>query len=216
MQLGPISTVVNGAGTSLAIGPLWEVDQADWWTDVETSLAGAYNVCRSVIPAMMARRTGRIINVSSYAALRPAPYETAYGIAKAGLASMTESLAASLEPYDVRAFAVTPGFVSTGMTQRLVDSPQGRRWLPDLSRRRPLDPELFVQLVVRIARGDADALSGRFLHALDDLDELVLRLEEIEADDLYVSRLRRLPRRPDLVGDSLDLGAALPRHRGNT
>ena len=70
-KLGPISTVINNAGTSLAVGPLWEVDPRDWWTDVETSLGGAFNVCRSVIPGMIARRQGRILNVSSYAGVAP-------------------------------------------------------------------------------------------------------------------------------------------------
>ena len=53
-------------------------------------------------------------------------------------------------------------------------------------------PQRVAALVARIARGDADPLSGRFLHALDDLDDLLARVGEIEADDLYAPRLRRL------------------------
>jgi len=196
-ELGPISTLVNGAGTSLAIGPVWEVSPRDWWTDVETSLGGAFNVSRSVIPGMIARRTGRILNVSSYAALRPAPHQSGYAVAKAGLASLTEALAASLEPYGIRAFTVTPGFVRTRMTRHLVESPEGRRWLPELQRREALDPELFVRLVVTLATGGADELNGRFVHALDDLAELVLRAAEIDAQELYLPRLRRIPPQPE-------------------
>jgi NAD(P)-dependent dehydrogenase (short-subunit alcohol dehydrogenase family) len=191
-KLGPISTVVNNAGTSLAVGPLWEVDPRDWWTDVETSLGGAFNVCRSVIPGMIDRRQGRILNVSSYAGLRAAPYQNGYGAAKAGVTSLTQSLAASLQPYGVRAFTVTPGFVRTDLTGRLMESPEGRRWLPELSTRDGLDPDLFVRLTVTVALGGADALNGRFLHALDDISELVRRFGEIEAEDLYAPRLRRL------------------------
>jgi NAD(P)-dependent dehydrogenase (short-subunit alcohol dehydrogenase family) len=191
-KLGPISTVVNNAGTSLAVGPLWEVEPGDWWTDVETSLGGAFNVCRSVIPGMMTRGQGRILNVSSYAALRPAPYQNGYGAAKAGLASLTESLAASLGPYGIRAFTVTPGFVRTGLTRQLTESPEGRRWLPELEGREGLDPELFVGLTVTIALGGADVLTGRFLHALDDISELVRRIGDVESEELYVPRLRRL------------------------
>jgi NAD(P)-dependent dehydrogenase (short-subunit alcohol dehydrogenase family) len=191
-KLGPISTVVNNAGTSLAVGPLWEVDPGDWWTDVETSLGGAFNVCRSVIPGMIARGQGRILNVSSYAALRPAPYQNGYAAAKAGLASLTESLAASLGPYGIRAFTVTPGFVRTSLTRQLTESPEGRRWLPELEGRAGLDPERFVRLTVTVALGGADALNGRFLHALDDISELVRRIGDIESAELYVPRLRRL------------------------
>lgn len=191
-KLGPISTVINNAGTSLAIGPLWEADPSTWWTDVETSLGGAFNVCRSVIPGMIARRRGRILNVSSYAAHRAAPYQSAYGCAKAGLASLTESLAASLQPYGVHAFTITPGFVRTSLTAQLTESPQGQRWLPELRGRDSLDLDLFVRLAVTVALGGADVLNGRFLHALDDISELVRRSGEIDTEELYVPRLRRL------------------------
>lgn len=191
-KLGPISTVVNNAGTSLAIGPLWEVDPGAWWTDVETSLGGAFNVCRSVIPRMIARRQGRILNVSSYAGLRAAPYQSGYGCAKAGLANLTESLAVSLLPYGIRVFTVTPGFVRTSLTAQLTESPQGRHWLPELQTRDSLDPDLFVRLTVTVALGGADILNGRFLHALDNIGELVSRFGDIESEELYVPRLRRL------------------------
>ena len=191
-KLGPISTVVNNAGTSLAIGPLWEVDPGAWWTDVETSLGGAFNVCRSVIPGMIARRQGRILNVSSYAGLRAAPYQSGYGCAKAGLANLTESLAVSLLPYGIRVFTVTPGFVRTSLTEHLTQSPQGRHWLPELQTRDSLDPDLFVRLTVTVALGGADILNGRFLHALDNIGELVSRFDDVESEELYVPRLRRL------------------------
>ena len=191
-KLGPILTVVNNAGTSLAIGPLWEADAGAWWTDVETSLGGAFNVCRSVIPGMIARRQGRILNVSSYAGLRAAPYQSGYGCAKAGLANLTESLAASLLPYGIRAFTVTPGFVRTSLTTQLTESPEGRLWLSELQTRDSLDPDLFVRLTVTVALGGADILNGRFLHALDDISELVSRFGDIESEELYVPRLRRL------------------------
>lgn len=191
-KLGPISTAVNNAGTSLAIGPLWEADPGAWWTDVETSLGGAFNVCRSVIPGMIARRQGRILNVSSYAGLRAAPYQSGYGCAKAGLTNLTESLAVSLLPYGIRVFTVTPGFVRTSLTEQLTESPQGRRWLPELQTRDSLDPDLFVRLAVTVALGGADILNGRFLHALDNIGELVSRFDDIESEELYVPRLRRL------------------------
>jgi NAD(P)-dependent dehydrogenase (short-subunit alcohol dehydrogenase family) len=192
-ELGPISTVVNAAGTSLAIGPLWQIDPRDWWTDVETSLGGAFNVCRSVLPGMIARGSGRILNVSSYAGLRPAPHQTAYGVAKAGLANLTESLSTSLAPFGVLAFTVTSGFVSTDLTDRLTQTTEGQRWLPELQGRQSMGPDAFVRLVVMIAQGEADELNGRFLHAQDDLGDLVRRLREVESEELYVPRLRRLP-----------------------
>jgi NAD(P)-dependent dehydrogenase (short-subunit alcohol dehydrogenase family) len=193
--LGPVSTLINNAGTSLAIGPMWEVDPLDWWTDIETSLRGTFNLCRSVIPGMIVRRHGRILNVSSYAGVRAAPYQNGYGCAKAGVTSLTESLASSLSAHGVQVFAITPGFVRTELTRQLIESPAGCRWLPEARTRDSADLGLFVRLAVMLALGRADALSGRFLHALDDVDELLRRIDEVDRDELYVPRLRRLGER---------------------
>ena len=192
-EFGPVAVLVNNAGSMRAVGPLWEVDADDWWSDVHTSLAGAFNLCREVVPGMIDRRSGRIVNVTSYAAVRPAPYQTAYACAKAGLASLTEALAASLDEYGVRAFSAAPGFTETEMTLSLASSEAGRRWLPDAGRGRVVAPELSARLIVALATGAADELNGRFVHTLDDLGELVARVEEIRRDDLYAPRVRRLP-----------------------
>lgn len=190
---GPIGVLVNNAGTLLAIGPLWEVDPDDWWSDLRSSLGGAFLFCREVVPRMLARRAGRIVNVTSYAGLRPAPYQTGYACAKAGVVSLTEALAASLEEHGIKAFAVAPGFTRTEMTRRLTESEAGRRWLPHLTEAQVVEVERSANLITLLASGGADALSGRLVHALDDLDALVGRVDEIRRDDLYVPRLRRLP-----------------------
>jgi 3-oxoacyl-[acyl-carrier protein] reductase len=192
--LGPISTLVNNAGSMLAIGPLWEVDPGNWWTDIQTSVGGTFNFCRCVIPGMIARRHGRILNVTSYAAVRAAPYQSGYACGKAALTNLTESLAASLAGHGVQAFAITPGFVDTRLTRNMTATPDGQKWFPEAGSRESLGPELFVRLAVTLALGQADVLSGRFLHALDDVSQLVDRVSEIEDEDLYAPRLRRLPK----------------------
>ncbi len=192
--LGPVSTLVNNAGSMLAIGPLWEVDPGNWWIDIETSLRGTFNFCRCVIPGMVTRRHGRILNVSSYAGVRAAPYQSGYACGKAALTNLTESLAASLAVHGVQAFAVTQGFVDTRMTRQMTATADGRRWLPEAGARESLGPQLFVRLAVTLALGQADVLSGRFLHALDDVGQMVQRVNEIENEEFYVPRLRRLPK----------------------
>lgn len=192
--LGPISALVNNAGSMLAIGPLWEVDPRNWWTDIETSLGGTFNFCRCVVPGMIARQHGRILNVSSYAGVRAAPYQSGYACGKAALTNLTESLAASLAGHGVHAFAITPGFVDTRLTRQMTATPDGQKWFPEAGARESLAPDLFVRLAVTLALGEADILSGRFLHALDDVSQLVDRVNEIENEDLYAPRLRRLPK----------------------
>jgi NAD(P)-dependent dehydrogenase (short-subunit alcohol dehydrogenase family) len=190
-ELGPVDVVVHGAGVCTAFGPTWEVDVERWRSDVDTSLVGAFVLFRRVLPGMIARGRGRLIALNSYAAVRPAPHQSAYAAGKAALASLIESLDSELEGTGVRAFSVTPGFVWTEMTEAMAASP----WFPALAERRDAVPlERVAALVCRIARGDADPLSGRFLHALDDLDNLLANVSEIERDDLYAPRLRRLQR----------------------
>jgi NAD(P)-dependent dehydrogenase (short-subunit alcohol dehydrogenase family) len=192
-KLGPVEALVNNAGSMRAIGPLWEVDAADWRADLDTSVGGAFALCRAVVPGMVERRAGRIVNVVSYAAVRPAPFQSGYAAGKAALASLTEALAASLEEHGVKAFSVAPGFTHSEMTRQLTESEEGRRWFPEAGRGRDVAAEQSAQLILALAGGHADELSGRFLHALDDLDTLLGRLEEIRRDDLYAPRLRRLP-----------------------
>jgi NAD(P)-dependent dehydrogenase (short-subunit alcohol dehydrogenase family) len=191
-RLGSISALVNNAGSLRAIGPLWEVDADDWWADLRTSLGGAFNCCRAVVPRMIRRRHGRIVNVTSYVAVRPAPYQTGYACAKAGMASLTDALAASLDEFGIKVFSAAPGFTPTEMTRHLTQSEAGRRWLPTVGTGQVVDAERSAQLIALLARGGADELNGRFLHALDDVDVLLARLEEIRGEDLYAPRLRRL------------------------
>ena len=192
-ELGPLALVVNNAGADSAHGPLWETDPDVWWRDVEVSLRGTYLVCRAAVPRMLERGAGRIVNVSSYAALRGSPYNSAYGAGKAGLLSLTESLAESLVDTGVHVFAITPGYVRTEMTERLIAAQAEHGWFPHVDDREPLDPSRAADLVALLASGRADRLSGRFLHALDDVEEIAKRVDEVERDDLYAARLRRLP-----------------------
>jgi NAD(P)-dependent dehydrogenase (short-subunit alcohol dehydrogenase family) len=192
---GPIGVLVNNAGSLRAIGPLWEADPNDWWTDVATSLDGAFNFCRAVVPHMLTRGDGRVVNVTSYAGTRPAPYQSGYGCAKAALNSLTESLAAELGGHGIAVFGVAAGFTRTDMTDHLTTSEAGRRWLPDAGAGPAVAADRTARLIASLAAGRADALSGRLLHSLDEVDALLAGIDEIRRDDLYTPRVRRLPGR---------------------
>jgi NAD(P)-dependent dehydrogenase (short-subunit alcohol dehydrogenase family) len=170
--LGSINLLVNNAGTLDAIGPVWEVEPDAWRRDLETGVLGAFHCSRAVLPEMIARGRGRIVNVSSGAATRPYPYGSGYAAGKAALLNFTETLAAETKEHGLAVFAITPGFVWTEMTERLRDAAGAA---PDISGADPVAPERAGELVVRLASGDADALSGRFIHVRDDLDELLSR-----------------------------------------
>jgi NAD(P)-dependent dehydrogenase (short-subunit alcohol dehydrogenase family) len=189
-RLGPPSLLVNNAGTWQHVGPLEEADVSEWWRDIEVSLRGSFLCSRAVLPPMLERRAGRIVNVSSYAAIAPPPYTSAYVAAKAALLTLSESLALELRGRGVTVFAITPGFVRTAIVDRVARSPEGRKFRPDLVERSDdLPPEWAGRLVADIASGRLDALSGSFLHVRDDVDELLRRAEEIRDRGLYRLRL---------------------------
>lgn len=92
-QLGPVDLLVNNAGVSGPLGPISSADPAAWWHALEVNLGGVFHCARAVLPAMIVRGRGRIINVSSSAGTVPWPYLSAYAISKAALLHFTENLA---------------------------------------------------------------------------------------------------------------------------
>ena len=172
-ELGPIALVVNNAGMDRPFGPLWEADPELWWGDVEGTCGG-----HSSSPALSCRRCSRAApGVSSTlrrtrACVR-SPYNSVYGAAEAAIINLTASLAESLKGTGVHAFAISAGHVLTAMTTRLLELQEERGWFPHLVGRDPLDPSLASRLVLQLASAKADRLSGRYLHALDDLDDLL-------------------------------------------
>jgi 3-oxoacyl-[acyl-carrier protein] reductase len=178
---GRIDLLVANAGTSRdEHGAAWELDPADWWRVFEVNILGVYLCCRAVIPGMLERGDGRIVNVASGAAYLPGVSSTSYSASKAAVHRFSETLARQLEPHGIPVFSISPGLVRTQMTEDFGDDAP---WTP---------PELAPRLVRALASGRLDGLAGRYLHAEhDDIDDLAARAEEIVAEDLNAIRLRR-------------------------
>jgi NAD(P)-dependent dehydrogenase (short-subunit alcohol dehydrogenase family) len=164
-ELGQVDLLVNNAGLIDALEvPLWEVDPDQWWDVVSSHIRGGFLLCRTVVPWMVLRNRGRIVNIASGMSVRARPEYSAYSVAKTGLMRMTEALAAALEGSDVRAFDVSPGVVDTAMTRSMAIWQGYEDWTP---------PERVVELVTAIAAGELDTWSGRFLRAgADDVATL--------------------------------------------
>lgn len=192
--LGPIHVLVNNAGQVGRIGPFVESDPAEWWRVLDTNLRGTMLCTRAVLPGMILRGQGRIINIASSAL--PLPYLSAYVTSKTALLRFTETVAAEVRGYGVKLFAVGPGTTRTALSEHSLYSAEGRRWIPWFGRifEENLDVpiERPAQLVVDLARGRADALSGRFLTIFDDVDALLPQLQTIESENLYSLRVRKL------------------------
>jgi NAD(P)-dependent dehydrogenase (short-subunit alcohol dehydrogenase family) len=182
-DLGPVDLLVANAGLRerTAARP-WETDTDDWWRVVETNLRGVYLLDRAVLPGMVARGRGRVLHVGSGMGQRPHPDWSAYSVSKAGLSRLTDNLAAALDGTGVTVLEVSPGLVRTDMTETMWGPPEEQSWNP---------VERMVDAVRRFARGDLDALHGRFVHAArDDLDALVAAAGTIRERDARTLRLR--------------------------
>jgi 3-oxoacyl-[acyl-carrier protein] reductase len=115
---GPIDVLVNNAAI-VQDRHFVMIPAEEWEGTIATNLNGTYHCCRAVIPAMLARRRGAIVNVASVAGLRAVPGQAAYAASKAAVLSLTRTLALETAAYGVRVNAVVPGLLDVGMGQRL-------------------------------------------------------------------------------------------------
>jgi NAD(P)-dependent dehydrogenase (short-subunit alcohol dehydrogenase family) len=200
-ELGPVELLVNNAGIGGPIGPTWEVDPWAWWYAVEINLGGTLTCTRLVLPQMLARRRGRIVNITSRAGVFRWPTVSAYSVSKAAVIKLTENLAAETRPFGVSVFGVHPGLLPIGLSEHHSGDGQARNpyqrrvdaWVRnELEHGHGTDPARAGELIVRLASGAYDTLSGRQLSVDDDLDAIVGRIEDVRDRELYHLRLRTL------------------------
>ena len=125
-ERGRIDILVNNAGTSEP-APLWETTMESWRRVVDVCLTGHFLTMRAVLPQMIERGSGSIINIASIEAWTSGtPGNTAYHAAKAGVLALTRSTAKQVAPYGVRVNAVAPGLVPNPfLSQDAAGGPSG-------------------------------------------------------------------------------------------
>lgn len=197
-QLGPVTLLLNNAGVLRAVGRMAEVEADAWWREIEINLRGPFLCSRAVLPGMIARKQGRIINLASGAGLGPIDGGSAYCVSKAALIRLSEQLALETREQGIAVFAIHPGTVRTPMAQYMQDAEivgQRTPWLQQWFRQvfdegQDVPIERSVELVLQLAAGKADALSGCYFDVHANLDDLIARAAAIQQDELYTLRLR--------------------------
>jgi len=173
---GQVDVLFNNAGSFNALGAVWEIDPDTWWHDIDVNLRGTMLCCRAVLPHMMARGSGILINMAGGNQI---PGGTGYSTSKVGLERFTELLAKELkrEGSSVLAFVMGPGFVRTEMTEIQITSPEGRKWLPSSKDavEKGLDrpPEDCARATIELIRVACPELSGRRFGPDTDFDKVL-------------------------------------------
>ncbi len=196
---GHVDILVNNAGVQGPIGPLVDAPVGEWIRAVDVNLVGTFLVTRAVLPGMIARGRGKIVNLSGGGASAGRPFFSAYAASKAAVVRLTETLAAEVRGHGIDVNAVAPGGVNTRMTEEVLAA--GARAGADRAqaeRQRAsggVPAERAAALVVFLASPASDGLTGRLISAVyDDWETLPGRIAGIMASDAFT--LRRLPASP--------------------
>lgn len=138
-ELGPLDILINNAGTA-KFGKFLELEPAEWENIIRVNLMGVYYVTRAVLPEMIERQTGDIINISSTAGQRGAAMTSAYSASKFAVNGLSESLMQEVRKHNIRVSTLTPSTVATDLAIELK--------LTDGNPERVMQPEDFAELIV--------------------------------------------------------------------
>jgi NAD(P)-dependent dehydrogenase (short-subunit alcohol dehydrogenase family) len=166
---GTIDILVNNAGVRGPVGPIQEISLADWERTLKVNLTAAFLVAKAVIPVMMAKKSGKIVNVAT--TITPRPNLTPYMVAKAGLIHFTKQLSRELKAYNIQANALHPGVMDTRMQEEIraagteaIGTDMFERLKEEGILESPSEP---AKLVLFLASRAADGITGEYL-SFDD------------------------------------------------
>jgi 2-deoxy-D-gluconate 3-dehydrogenase len=159
-ELGRIDILVNDSGIGFD-RRLVDMAEEEWDRILDTNLKGAMLVTRAVGPHMIARRSGKVINVASMAATVAVPGFSAYGASKAGLVQFTRVLAVEWARYNIQVNAICPGYFLTPMNEAFFATEAGQRVIQQaIPARRLGRPEELGPTAVYLASAASDFLTG--------------------------------------------------------
>jgi len=164
-----IDILVNNAGARGPIAPIHEISLAEWEQTVRVNLTAAFLCTKAVIPVMIKKKEGKIINVAT--TMTPRPNLTPYMVAKAGLIHLTKQLSRELKDYNIQVNAIHPGVMDTQMQEEIrkagakaIGTDMFERLKEEGILHPPSEP---AKLVLFLASRAADGITGEYL-SFDD------------------------------------------------
>jgi NAD(P)-dependent dehydrogenase (short-subunit alcohol dehydrogenase family) len=193
-DLPPVDILVNNAGAQGDFGPFAETDFEHWRHLFEVNFFSAARLTQLLLPSMIGRKWGRIINISGGGATAPRPHASGYGVAKCALVRWSETLAHELRPTGVTVNCVAPGAMNTRMLDERLAA--GAERLPEeyakaveQSRTGGASPEEAAALVLFLASAASERINGKLISAAwDHWKNFGEHLEEISGSDIYTLR----------------------------
>ncbi len=158
--LGPIDILVNNSGVSTT-GKIVDVEEKDYDFTLDTNTKGAFFVAQAVARKMIAsQRPGKIINIASTAALRSIGMLAPYGMSKAAVVRMTQSMALEWLPHNINVNAICPGYVVTGINEAYFNSPAGEKLKNRLPKKRVGTIDSLDGVLLLLASEKSEYING--------------------------------------------------------
>ena len=169
-EFGGIDILVNNAGIAGPTKYVYEITLEEWDETFNVNLRGAFLCCRAVVPLMIRRGGGKIINIASMTGKRPLPMRTPYCATKMGLIGFTRSLASELGKFNINVNTICPGAVegpriemvirNAAKAERVTEDEVRRRFLSDSPLGRMISAEDVAKLAAFLASDDSKNMTG--------------------------------------------------------
>jgi 3-oxoacyl-[acyl-carrier protein] reductase len=183
-KFSKIDILVNNAGIVKPIGPFDKIDIEEWTENVKVNLFGTFYCVKTVLPHMISKNYGKIINLSGGGAFNPRPNFSAYAVSKAAIVRLTEQVADETKDYNISVNAIAPGMIKTEMTEEIVRNSVLAGNELDIAKKviheGGSDVNKVTDLAVFLASKKSEGLTGRTISAQwDDLQYIKNNIREI-------------------------------------
>lgn len=198
-SIDKVTILINNAAVQGPIGTVWENDWKAWQTALQVNLVAPIGLCRAVIPHMISRGRGKIINLSGGGATGPRPNFSAYAVAKVGLVRFSETLAQEVRDYHIDVNCIAPGVMNSPLLQTVLAAgieSAGETEYAVAIKQAEANSDATVrraaELCVYLASEKSNGITGRLISAVWDPWE-TLHEREFKESDIYTLR-RIVPR----------------------
>lgn len=169
-EFGQVDGLVNVAGIQGAIGLMTENDVIQWARTIQINLIGTFYCCKAVLPFMISRHQGKIVNFSGGGATAPRPNYSAYAASKAAVVRLTETLAEEIKADNIQVNAIAPGAVNTHMLEETLSAGLLAGEKAQAEAKRQLEtggtpPEMAADLIKFLMSDASGKLTGKLISA---------------------------------------------------